>query len=168
LKTHQEKIAAEVIEELKRDPSVVGISIGGSLARNEIRPDSDIDFDVITESVEEHRFNEEFREGIKVDKSITPLRVLLETAETHPFLLYSALWEKIAYDPRGILKEVRDKLVAYFGSHPEIVSFWEEKLNLMRAAKMKGENPEGYRSVLDEAERRFSEDKRISRAFFRR
>ncbi len=168
LKTPQEKLASDVIEELKRDPSVVGICIGGSLARNEIRPDSDIDFGVIIESMEEHRFNEEFREGIKVDMSITPVRVLLETTETHPFLLYAAIWEKIVYDPKGILKQVREKLETYFDSHPEIVEFWKEKLALMKAAKMKGETQEGFYSVLDEAEMRFSEEKKISRTFFQR
>lgn len=59
MKLPQEKVAEDVIEELKRNPSVVGIGVSGSLARNEIRPDSDIDFGVITESDEEHQFIEE-------------------------------------------------------------------------------------------------------------
>lgn len=162
----QEKIAEEVVEELKRDSSVVGIEICGSLARGEIRPDSDIDFGVISESVEKHQFIEEFREGIKVDMSITPLKLLLEMVETHPFLLYDALLSEIVHDPMGILKQTRDRLETYFEKHPEIVSFWKEKLELYTAAKKNGETPEGYRSVLDEAERRFSKDKKISRSFF--
>jgi predicted nucleotidyltransferase len=166
MKTLHEKIAEDVIEELQNDSSVLGICVGGSLARDEIRPDSDIDFGVITESGESHQFIEKLREGIKVDMSITPLRVLLETVDTHPFLLYLALLEKIVYDPKGTLKQVRDKLETYFDGHPEIVEFWKEKLELYKAAKMKGEVPQGLRSVLDEAERRFSEDKKVSRIWF--
>jgi len=41
MKTLQEKIAQEVIAELKQDSSIVGIQVCGSLARGEIRPDSD-------------------------------------------------------------------------------------------------------------------------------
>ncbi|MHA2064362.1 MAG: nucleotidyltransferase domain-containing protein [Candidatus Thorarchaeota archaeon] len=168
MSTHQETIADEVIKELKRDRSVVGILICGSLARNEIRPDSDIDFDVITDDDKEHVFVEEFRGGIKVDISIMPLKLLLESVETHPFLLYSALWEKIAYDPKGILKQIRDRLEVYYDAHPEIVEFWKEKLDSMKEAKMRGEQPEGYRLVLDEAEMRFSDGKKGPRIFFRR
>ena len=166
MKTLHEKIAEEVIEELRNDSSVVGICVGGSLARDEIRPDSDIDFGVITESGEAHQFVEEFREGIKVEMSITPLRVLLETVDTHPFLLYLSLVEKIVYDPKGILKQVRDKLEVYFEDHPEIVEFWKEELELYKTAKMKGAAFKGFYSVLDEAERRFSEDKKVTRIWF--
>ncbi len=167
MKTLQEKIAEEIVGELKRDSSVVGIEICGSLARGEIKPHSDIDIEVTSESVEMHQFIEEFRGEIKVDMSITPLEVLLESVETHPFLLYSSMCVKIVYDLRGILKQIRDRLEIHFDRHPEIVNFWEEKLDLYLAAKTKGEEPEGYRSVLDEAELRFSNDKKISRSFFR-
>lgn len=91
-----------------------------------------------------------------------------ENFSTHPFLLYSSQWVKIVFNPRGILKQIRDGLEAYFNKHPEIVSFWKEKLDLYTATKIKGETPEGYRSVLDEAERRFSEGKKVSRSFFQR
>jgi predicted nucleotidyltransferase len=168
MKTLQEEIAEEVVEEFKKDSSVVGIEICGSLARGEIRTDSDIDIEVISENIEKHQFMEEFRQGVKVDISTTPLGVILESVETHPFLLYVSLLTKIVYDPKGILKQIRDRLELYFDHHPEIVAFWEEKLSLMKAAKMKGEEQEGFRSVLDEAEMKFSEGKGISRAFFQR
>lgn len=166
IKTLHEKIAEEVVEELKKDSAIVGIQVCGSLARGEIRPASDIDFEVTSESVDKHQFVVEFREGIKVDKSVTPLKAFLKSVETHPFLFYWSLWVKIVYDPRGILKQIRDRLESYYERHPEVVNFWTEKVDLMRMAKTKGEKPEAYQSVLDEAEIRFSEGKKVSRSFF--
>ena len=163
MKTLKDEIAEEVIEEFKKDSSVVGIEICGSLARGEIRADSDIDIEVISENIEKHQFIEEFRQGIKVDISTTPLRVILESVETHPYLHYTSLLTKIVFDPKGILKQIRDRLDLYFDHHPEIAAFWEEKLSQMKAAKMNGEEQEGYRSVLDEAEMKFSDGKGISR-----
>jgi hypothetical protein len=168
MKTLQEEIAEEVVEELKKDPSVVGIEIAGSLARGDIRPDSDIDFGVISERIETHQFTEEYRRGIKIDMSFEPLGILLQSVETHPFLLYTTLMSRIVDDPKGILRQMHDRLENYFENHPEIVEFWENKLSQMKAAKMKGEEWEGYRSVLDEAEMKFSEEKRITRNFFQR
>ncbi|MHA2264481.1 MAG: nucleotidyltransferase domain-containing protein [Candidatus Thorarchaeota archaeon] len=168
MKTLQEEIAEEVVEELKKDPSIVGIEIAGSLARGDIGPDSDIDLGVISESAKQHRFIEEFRGETKVDKGIIPLNVLLESVETHPFLFYTSLLSKIVHDPKGIVRQVHDKLAIYFENHPEIVAFWDEKLLRKKAAKMKGEEQEGYRSVLDEAEMRFSKEKPITRKFFQR
>ncbi|MHA2027495.1 MAG: nucleotidyltransferase domain-containing protein [Candidatus Thorarchaeota archaeon] len=168
MKTLQEEIAEEVVEELKKDPSVVGIEIAGSLARGDIRPDSDIDFGVISERIETHQFTEEYRRGIKIDMSFEPLGILLQSVETHPFLLYTTLMSRIVYDPKGILRQMHDRLENYFENHPEIVEFWENKLSQLKAAKMKGEEWEGYRSVLDEAEMKFSEEKRITRNFFQR
>ncbi|MHA2079243.1 MAG: nucleotidyltransferase domain-containing protein [Candidatus Thorarchaeota archaeon] len=168
MKTLQEEIAEEVVEELKKDPSVVGIEIAGSLARGDIRPDSDIDFGVISERIETHQFTEEYRRGIKIDMSFEPLGILLQSVETHPFLLYTTLMSRIVDDPKGILRQMHDRLENYFENHPEIVEFWENKLSQLKAAKMKGEEWEGYRSVLDEAEMKFSEEKRITRNFFQR
>jgi predicted nucleotidyltransferase len=168
MKTLQEKIAEDVVEELKKDPFVVGIEIAGSLARGDIRPESDIDLGVISESIETHQFIEEYRREIKIDMSIEPLSIFLQSVETHPFLLYTSFLSRIAYDPKGFLRLIHDKLEDYFENHPEIVEFWEDKLGQMKAAKMKGEEQEGYRSVLDKAEMKFSEGKRITRKFFQR
>ena len=168
MKSHQEVLAEKIVEELKEDPSVVGIEICGSLVRGEIRPDSDIDFGVTSIAVDAHQFIEEFREGIKVEMEIMPLEVLLESVETHPFLLYLTLTSKILYDPKRIIKQVRERLDLYFRDHPEIVSFWKEKIALYTITKARGEIPVGYRSVLDEAELRFSESKSITRNFFQR
>ncbi|MHA2425154.1 MAG: nucleotidyltransferase domain-containing protein [Candidatus Thorarchaeota archaeon] len=164
----QEKVAEEVIAEFKKDPSIVGIELCGSLARGEVRANSDVDFGVISTSAEEHQFVEEYRNGIKVDISITPLSLLLEMVDTHPFLLHDALWVKIVYDPQGVLKQTRTILEIYYEQHPEIVRFWEENLEQYRDAKRTGRNPRGYQSVLDEAEMRFSESKTITRKFFPR
>ena len=168
MKILQEKIAEEVIEELKNDPSVVGIEIAGSLARGDIRPDSDIDFGVTSESIETHQFIEEYRSGIKIDMSIEPLNMVLQSIETHPFLWYTTILSKIVYDPKGYLKQIHDRLEEYFENHPEIVEFWETKRSQLKAAKMRGEEQEGFRSVLDEAEMKFSKEKRITRKFFQR
>ena len=159
MQTIQETVAEDVIAELKRDPSVVGIELGGSLARGEVRPNSDIDFGVVSTSVKEHQFIEEFRDGIKVEMSIMPMNLLIEMVETHPFLLYDALWAKVVYDPQEVLETTRTKLESYYEQHPEIVSFWEENLDQYRITKQTGGTPKGYRSVLDEAELRFSEGK---------
>ena len=166
MKSHQEVLAEKIVEELKEDPSVVGIEICGSLVRGEIRPDSDIDFGVTSVAIDTHQFTEEFREGIKIEMELMPIEVLLESVETHPFLLYLTLTSKILYDPRGILKQVRERLDIYFRNHPEIVSFWKQKIALYIATKARGEVPVGYRSVLDEAELRFSKSKSITRRFF--
>nr|KXH70602.1 MAG: hypothetical protein AM325_15710 [Candidatus Thorarchaeota archaeon SMTZ1-45] len=168
METLQEKIAEEVVEELKKDPSIVGIEIAGSLVTGDIRPDSDVDLGVISESIETHQFIEEYRRGIKIDMSVEPLNMVLQSIETYPFLWYTTILSRIAYDPQGFLRQIHDRLEDYFENHPEIVEFWEDKLDQMKAAKMRGEEQEGYRSVLDEAEMKFSEEKRITRKFFQR
>ncbi len=168
MKTPQEEIAEEVVEELKKDPSVVGIEIAGSLAKGDIRPDSDIDLGVISESIETHQFVEEYRRGIKIDMSFEPLSILLQSVDTHPFLLYTFILSRIAYDPKGILRQIHVRLEDYFENHPEIVEFWEDKLGQLKAAKMEGIEQEGFRSVLDEAEMKFSKEKNITRKFFQR
>ncbi|MGD9397644.1 MAG: nucleotidyltransferase domain-containing protein [Candidatus Thorarchaeota archaeon] len=168
MKTLQEKVAEDVVEELKKDPSVVGIEISGSLVSGDIRPDSDIDLGVISESIETHQFVEEYRRGIKIDMSFEPLSMVLQSIETHPFLWYTTILSRIVYDPKGYLRQIHDRLEEYFENHPEIVEFWEDKRRQLKAAKMRGEEQEGFRSVLDEAEMKFSKEKRITRNFFLR
>jgi len=166
LNTPQEEIADEVIKELMKDPSIVGIEIAGSLASGDIRLDSDIDLGVISESIETHQFIEEHRRGIKIDISFEPLNMVVQSIETHPFLWYTTILSRIVYDPKCHLRQIHDKLEEYFENHPEVVEFWEDKRSQLKAAKMRGEEQEGYRSVLDEAEIKFSEERRITRNFF--
>ncbi|MBD3313465.1 hypothetical protein GF345_03415, partial [Candidatus Woesearchaeota archaeon] len=114
----QQKIADEIIEEQKKDGSVVAINIFGSVALGLERPDSDVDIEIISSKAEEWQLIKKERYGIKIDLEIWPKDKLLERIEDYPFLSYVFLKEKTVYDPEGFMKGIMDILRKYFDKHP--------------------------------------------------
>jgi len=166
-KSIQQKIVDEIIEEQKKDPSVIAINIFGSVTLGLERPDSDVDIEIISAKAKKWQLIKKERYGIKIDFEIWPKDKLLERIEKYPFLSYVFLEEKIVYDPEGFMKKIINKLKRYFDKHPEVVEFWEQKYKTMREAKNKGKQPENPLKVYDEAEIKFSAEHKVTRNFFR-
>ena len=166
-KVHQ-KIVNEIVEEYKKNKSTLAITLFGSLARGEERKDSDVDIEIISEDAKKWKLKQDDEKyGIKIDLVICPKKHLLYQVEKYPYLCYDYLSEKIIYDPKGFMKDLKEKLKKYFDRHPKIVEFWEKKLNIMKENKAKGQDPKDAIKSYDEAERLFSEEHKVTRDFFR-
>lgn len=164
---HQ-KIVNEIVEAYRRDESTVAITLFGSLARGEEREDSDVDIEIVSEDAEVWELQQdEERYGIPIDLVICPKEHLLHQFERYPYLCHDYLNEKILYDPRGFMKDFQKKVKRYFDEHPEAAGFWEEKLRVMKENKAKGQDLKNAIESYDEAERVFSDEKRVTRDFFR-
>lgn len=163
---HQ-KIVNEIVNKHKKDKSVVAITLFGSLAREEERPDSDIDIEIISESAKKWKLLKKKKYGIEIDLVICPKKHLFHQMKKYPYLCYDYLSEKVIYDPKGFMKEVKRKLKGYFDKHPEVVKFWKKKLKIMRKNKAKGRDPKDAIKSYDEAETLFSNEHKVTRDFFR-
>lgn len=164
---HQ-KIVNEIVEEYTKDKSTLAITLFGSLARGEEREDSDVDIEIISEDAEKWELKQdEERYGIKIDLEICPKKHLLHQFEKYPYLCHDYLNQKIIYDPKGFMKDLKKKLKTYFDKHPEVVEFWEKKLKIMKKNKAKGQDPKDAIKSYDEAEILFSDEHKITRDFFR-
>ncbi len=164
---HQ-KIVNEIVEEQKKDTSVIAIALFGSLARGEERSDSDVDIEVISTKAKDWELKQdEKRYGIQIDFQITPKDKLLRNIKEYPYLCYDYLTEKVIYDPEGFMKRIRKELKKYFDKHPEVVDFWEKKLKVMKGNKKKRQDPKDAIKSYDEAEILFSDEHKVTRDFFR-
>ena len=161
------KIVDEIVEEYKKDKSVIAIALFGSLARKEERPDSDVDIEIISENAKEWELLKKKKYGIEIDLVVCPKKHLLHQMEKYPYLCYSYLGEKVIYDPEGFMKEVKKKLKGYFDKHPDIVKFWEKKYKIMKENKAKGQDPKDAIKSYNEAEILFSDEHKVTRDFFR-
>jgi len=168
MKTKHQKIVDEIINKYEKDKSVVAITLFGSVARNDERPDSDVDIEIISKKAKKWSLLKKKKYGIKIDLVICPKKHLLYQIKKYPYLCYDYLSEKIVYDPQGFMKEVKRKLKRYFNKHPEIVKFWEEKYKIMRKNKAKGQDPKNAIKSYNEAEIKFSKEHKITRNFFRK
>jgi predicted nucleotidyltransferase len=163
---HQ-KIVNEIVKEYKKDKSTLAVTLFGSLARGEERPDSDVDIEIISENAIKWELLKKKKYNIDIDLVITPRQHLIHQMEKYPYLCYDYLSEKIVYDPNGLMEEVKIKLKEYFDKHPEIVEFWEEKLKIMKKNKAKGQDPKDAMKSYDEAEILFSKEHKVTRDFFK-
>ena len=163
---HQ-KIVNEIVEEHKKDKSTLAITLFGSLARGEEREDSDVDIEIISESAKKWELLKDKKYGIDVDLVICPKKHLLHQVKKYPYLCYDYLSEKIIYDPKRFMKDLKKKLKGYFDKHPEVVKFWENKLKIMKENKAKGQDPKDAIKSYDEAEILFSDEHKVTRDFFR-
>lgn len=162
------KIVEQIVEERKVDPSVIAISVFGSMARGEERPDSDIDIEIVSTTEPEWRMAEEVRDGLVVDYVYTPKSFLEQKVAKYPFLSFVHTKEKVLYDPHGLMANVQQTLNEYFKQHPEVVTFWEEKIALMKSNKKQGiHDPQGGVRAYDEAEVLFSDTHTVTRTFWR-
>ena len=165
--SHQ-KIVKEIVEEYKDKKGTVAITLFGSLARGEERPSSDVDIEIISEDIKDWKLKQdEEKYGINIDLVLCPKRHLIHQVKNYPYLCYDYLHEKIIYDPKGFMKDIKNKLKEYFDTHPEVVKFWEGKLKIMRENKAKGQDPKDAMKSYDEAEIKFSNEQKVTRNFFR-
>ncbi len=162
---HQ-KILREIVEEKRKDPSVVAISVFGSVARGEEKEDSDIDLEIVSTEEKGWRIFQKEREGISVTYEMWPEQKFLERVRQYPFLSYCYVKEKIVYDPKQILQGVVNQLRIYFSKHPEVVQFWEDKYKEIREAKSRRVSISPI-DVYDEAEIEFSGSHSVTRDFLR-
>ncbi len=162
------RIINELVERFRDDNSVVAISLFGSWAKSSGRRKSDIDIEILSKSANKWQLSQEEKYGVRIDIVVVPHDHFLRQTETHPFLCYNYLSEKILHDPYGIMAKARADLEAYFSSHPEIVEYWENDLEAMRDKKKRGvHRMKDIIWAYDQAELRFSKDHTISRDFLR-
>jgi predicted nucleotidyltransferase len=162
------KIIKEIIEEQKNNPDIVVINIFGSVAQGLERPDSDVDIEVFSKKAKKWSLKRQKRYGIKIDFETAPLDKVLKRVKTHPYLCYDYMFEKIVYDPQGIMKNIVKKIKDYFKKNPEAKKYWDENNKLMRETKNSGKKPKDAYDVWDEAEIKFSKNHKITRDFFLR
>ena len=167
MKKHN-KIVKEMVEEYKEKPGVVAINIFGSVAQKLHRPDSDVDIEILSSKAKKWSLINKKRYGIRIDLETAPLNKIKKRIKTHPFLCYDYMFEKIMYDPKGIMKSIVKEVKKYFKNNPKVKNFWDKKNKLMRKAKNQGKKPEDPYNVWDEAEIKFSKKHKITRDFFRR
>ena len=60
---HQ-KIVNEIVEEYKKDKSILAITLFGSLVRGEEREDSDVDIEIISEDAKEWKLLKDKKYGV--------------------------------------------------------------------------------------------------------
>tara|TARA_Y100000310_G_C20703085_1_gene831930 strand:- start:10323 stop:10829 length:507 start_codon:yes stop_codon:yes gene_type:complete len=161
------KIVNEIVEKYKKDKSTIAITLFGSLARGNERPDSDVDIEIISKDAKKWELLKKKKYSIEIDLVICPEKHLLHQIQKYPYLCYDYLNEKIVYDPKNFMKELKKKLKRYFKKHPEIVKFWKNKLKIMKENKAKGQDPKDAIRSYDEAERLFSDEHKVTRNFFR-
>lgn len=167
MKEVHQKIVNEIVQEYKKDKSTLAITLFGSLARGKEREDSDVDIEIISEYAEKWELKkEDERYGIKIDLVICPKNHLLNQFDRYPDLCYDYLTEKIIYDPKGFMKDLKIRLKAYFNKHPDVAEFWGNKLEMMRKNKAKVLDPKDAIRSYDEAERLFSDKHKVTRYFF--
>lgn len=162
----------KIIEEITREQQtegVVGIVVFGSAATHEEKEDSDLDIEIISSNAAEYKLDQEQeRYGIAIDFETVPLDKFLLWIRQYPYLWYDYFRRhRITYDPQHLVHNTIAELDQYFREHPEIVTFWEEKLNAMKQAKKLNQEPENCYRVYDEAEIKFSESGKVTRDFFR-
>ena len=161
------KIINEIVEEQKKNSKVIAINLFGSVAEGKERSDSDVDIEIIINEGKEWNWIKQNKYGVHIDFVKCSKNHLLHQIEKYPYLCYDYLSEKIIYDPKGFMKDLKEKLKGYFDKHPEVVEFWEKKLKIMKENKAKGQDPKDAIKSYDEAEILFSDEHKITRDFFR-
>ena len=166
-KSIHQRVLKEYIDLKKNDPCVIAISIFGSVARGEERPDSDIDIEIVSTKEKKWQLSKKKYKGITIDLEICPKDKLFERIQKYPFLSYIFLKQKIVYDPEKFMKKLIQELQKYFEKHPEVVDFWERKYEVAKKAKNEGGLLSEPMDDYDEAEIRFSKQHKVTREFFR-
>lgn len=161
-------IVEELVGTFRRDAEVVAVSLFGSLARGGVHTRSDIDIEVVTTSARDWRLQHQERRGIRIDLVTMPPAQFSEIVARYPHLSYDYLSMRVVHDPDEFMARHIARLEAYFADRPEVAAYWEADLAAMRAKKDRGEHRMAdIVAAYDEAERRFSEDGRITRPFLR-
>ena len=104
------KIVNEIVEKYKKDKSTIAITLFGSLARGNERPDSDVDIEIISKDAKKWELLKKKKYSIEIDLVICPEKHLLHQIQKYPYLCYDYLNEKIVYDPKNFMKELKKKL----------------------------------------------------------
>lgn len=110
-----EGIINRLLEDLRRQPDVMGVFLIGSLSRNIVRKRSDIDLMIMVRK--RRKFLRDYRtiDGIWVEQffiTYENLRDLIDNRELATF--YQFLEGKILYDPEGKLRDLKNKASASF------------------------------------------------------
>lgn len=163
----QLKVASAIVVEQSKKASVIAISLFGSVAEGMETSLSDLDMEIIDEEAENFSYETKVIDGVYVDLVILPKTSILKRMKDYPYLNYGYTKRKIMYDPSGFMQEIKEEAIQYFSKHPEIVKFWEEKLEYVKQMKAEGKKPESAFKTYDEAEILFSKEHKITRDFFR-
>jgi predicted nucleotidyltransferase len=162
----QIKVASQMVEKYSKKASVIAISLFGSVAEGRETPISDLDIEIIDEEAEKFSYETKQIGGVYVDLVILPKKSIQKRLKDYPYLNYGYINRKILYDPSGFMQKIKEEASLYFSKHPEIVKFWEEKLEYVKRMKAEGKKPESAFKTYDEAEILFSKEHKITRDFF--
>ncbi|MAG45667.1 MAG: hypothetical protein CMH63_02770 [Nanoarchaeota archaeon] len=164
-KTHQ-KIIDEIVKKYKKDRKTIAINLFDSLMEGKERPDSDVDIEIVSNRFRKWVLTKSKKYGIIVEIVKCPKKHLFYQIEKYPYLCYEYLRDKILYDPKGFMKDVKKELKLYFNKNTKIAKFWEDELEIMRKNKAKGKDLKNAKQVYDEAEILFSDEHKVTRDFF--
>ncbi|MBO1435637.1 nucleotidyltransferase domain-containing protein [Meiothermus sp. CFH 77666] len=127
-----EHVIAQVVEQLKTDPKVMGVLLTGSRARGDATAGSDVDFWVLLSGVNERKFRSEAQQGYLIELHFRNLVQARDKLRRNPMELYSHLDGKILHDPEGKLAELRLEAQQLFDAYqmPEAerkaLAYWLE------------------------------------------
>lgn len=101
------RVLEGLFEDARRDPSVSGLLLTGSVARQDALPGTDIDVRYFVRSERSPSFVREFRDGLLVEQAFTDEGSALATLSEQPMNVYAYRDGRILYDVDGTLPRLR-------------------------------------------------------------
>jgi predicted nucleotidyltransferase len=166
--TKHQRIIDQLLDQYRKHPNIVAITLFGSLAKGGAHPGSDIDIEVISTAEPGWKLVKNEYDGIAVDLVFVSKAYFENLIQRFPYLCYDYISEKTLYDPDDFFVRAQAELCRYFEAHAEVAEYWQKNLDMMRSKKKAGtQRRADIVEAYDMAELRFSADGRITRDFLR-
>jgi predicted nucleotidyltransferase len=124
------KLLDSLMAEMKREPSIIGVMLQGSVARGDYHTGSDLDLLVLVADGQGKGLVSEQIDGILVERHYRDEATLRHRFERRPAIAYGLVEGRILYDPQGRLAGLTDharRLLADFRtpvSLREDIQYW--------------------------------------------
>ncbi|MBW3002927.1 nucleotidyltransferase domain-containing protein [Candidatus Woesearchaeota archaeon] len=107
MKQNHQIALEKIIQEQKKDPNVLGIMIGGSFVKDQMRANSDIDVWILVKGKERWKEYRVF-EGVEFELFYNPYEQYLAYMDSHPSMVQICDEGIVVYDPQGKMQEIKD------------------------------------------------------------
>lgn len=101
------RVIEGLVENAKQDPTLSGLLLTGSIARQDALPGTDIDVRYFGRSERPPSFDRGFRDELLVEQTFTDERSALATLNENPMHVYAYLDGRVLYDTDGTLPWLR-------------------------------------------------------------
>jgi hypothetical protein len=147
--SRQRDIVAEVIQLVAGCGTPVGLILGGSVAQETERPDSDVDFFAIADATGQPalpgftvisekngcKVFERREERFPVHVACWTTASLDQILQDKPYMTYPLLCGRVVFDPAGIAGRYRSRIRQYFEEHPSLQRAWTQQLEELQRCK---------------------------------